>query len=195
MSPSKVRNFIPLLPLTSWPLLILAMLLLSGCNPNRETAADETAQPAAAPASQSEAVELSDAELENLVRRSYPYVAMFNVNNKFAVDEANPMSTGGYNKVMANTTLTDHTLRAIARPNNDTLYAVAMIDVTAEPMVLELPAFDSNYGSLMVTGYDHYVNVPVSTRQGDFDAVLMEGVGHFLILEDPDGFNTLLREL
>jgi hypothetical protein len=31
-----------------------------------------------------------------------------------------------------------------------------------------MPAFDSKYVSLMITGYDHYVNVPMSTRQGDF---------------------------
>jgi hypothetical protein len=164
-----IKNFSLLLPLTTWPLFILAVLLLSGCDPNMESAANETARPVAMSASKPEAVELSDADLENLVRRSYQYVAMFNVNNKMALDETNPMSTGGYNKVKANTSLADHTLQAIARPNNDTLYAVAMIDVTTEPMVLEVPAFDSTYGSLLVSAYDHYVNIAMSTRLGDFD--------------------------
>jgi hypothetical protein len=31
-----------------------------------------------------------------------------------------------------------------------------------------MPAFDSDYVSLMVTAYDHYVNVPMTTRNGDF---------------------------
>ena len=31
------------------------------------------------------AVDLSDVEVENIVRRSYQYVAMYNVNNKFAL--------------------------------------------------------------------------------------------------------------
>jgi hypothetical protein len=31
------------------------------------------------------AVELSDEQVDNLVRRSYQYVAMYNVNNKFAL--------------------------------------------------------------------------------------------------------------
>ena len=43
-----------------------------------------------------------------------------------------------------------------------------MLDLREEPVILEMPAFDSKYVSLMVTGYDHYVNIPVSTRQGDF---------------------------
>jgi len=40
---------------------------------------------------------LTDAQVENIVKRSYQYVAMYNVNNKFALAEAG-MSTKGYNK-------------------------------------------------------------------------------------------------
>jgi hypothetical protein len=155
--------------LTTWPLFILAVLVLAACQPNSEPAARESAQSASASASKAKVAELSDAELDNLVRRSYQYVAMFNVNNKMALDETNPLSSGGYNKVKGNTTLADHTVEAIARPNNDTLYTVAMIDLTEEPVVMKIPAFNSTYVSLMVTGYDHYVNIPMSTRQGDFD--------------------------
>jgi len=114
------------------------------------------------------AMDMTEEQMEDLVRQSYRFVAMYNVNNKFVLDEKNPMATGDWNRVKANTTLTDHTMRAIARPNNDTLYIGAMIDVTEEPVVLELPAFDTIYASLMVTGYDHYVNVPLSTQGGDF---------------------------
>ena len=117
---------------------------------------------------ESAVVALTEREMEELVKRSYPYVAMFNVNNKFALDAENPLSSGGYNRVKANTELTDHTVQAIARPNNDTLYVVAMVDVTEEPIVMKMPAFDSKYVSLMVTGYDHYVNIPMSTGTGDF---------------------------
>jgi hypothetical protein len=106
--------------------------------------------------------DLTDAEIDNLVRRSYQYVAMYNVNNKFALKQ------GGWNTVDADTLLKDHTMREIARPNNDTLYISALIDLRHDPVILEMPAFDSDYVSLMVTGYDHYVNVPMSTRLGDF---------------------------
>lgn len=109
-----------------------------------------------------EAAGLSDADVENLVRRSYQYVALFNVNNKFALKQ------GGWNRCDADTTLKDHTMREIARPNNDTLYISCMLDLRAEPMVLTIPSIDSGYVSLMITAYDHYVNVPMSTRLGDF---------------------------
>ncbi len=113
------------------------------------------------------AIDLSDEQIENLVRLSYPYVAMYNVNNKFALDYS--AGSGGWNEIVANTALADHTFQSIARPNNDTLYLAAMIDVRQEPMILEFPSFDSKYVSLMVTAYDHYVNIPMSTTQGDFD--------------------------
>ncbi|WP_236254673.1 DUF1214 domain-containing protein [Mucisphaera calidilacus] len=124
--------------------------------------------PGLALAQAAERVDLNDEQMEELVVRCYQYVAMFNVNNRFALDADNPLSSGGYNRVKANTDLADHTVQAVARPNNDTLYVVAMIDVTEEPIVMEMPAFDSKYVSLMVTGYDHYVNIPMSTGDGDF---------------------------
>jgi hypothetical protein len=108
------------------------------------------------------ASELTDEQVENLVRRSYQYVAMYNVNNKFAQVQ------GGWNTANADTQLKDHTMREIARPNNDTYYISALLDLRNDPVILELPAFDSKYVSLMITGYDHYVNIPMATRLGDF---------------------------
>jgi len=105
---------------------------------------------------------LTDEQLENLVRRSYQYVAMYNVNNKFA------QKLGGWNTVDADTQLKDHTMREIARPNNDTLYISCLLDLRKDPVVLDIPVFGSDYTSLMVTAYDHYVNVPLSTIKGDF---------------------------
>jgi hypothetical protein len=107
-------------------------------------------------------VQLSESDVEDIVRRSYQYVAMYNVNNKFA------MKQGGWNTVDVDTQLKDHTMREIARPNNDTLYVSALLDLTKGPVILEMPAFDSDYVSLMVTGYDHHVNIPMASRLGDF---------------------------
>ncbi|MFB3109689.1 MAG: DUF1254 domain-containing protein, partial [Acidimicrobiia bacterium] len=122
-----------------------------------------------APATAQMAIELSDERVEIIVRLSYPYVAIYNINHKIALDTNAPINTGGWNKSIALTTLADHTLEAIARPNNDTLYLPAMIDVRQEPMIMEFPSFDSKYVSLLVSSYDHYVNIPMSTTQGDFD--------------------------
>ena len=128
-------------------MFIVTLLVMVGCQPTSTTKTS---------------VELSDAQIENIVRRSYQYVAMYNVNNKFALKQ------GGWNTVVADTQLKDHTMRDIARPNNDTLYIGCMLDLRKDPVILDIPAFDSKYVSLMVTGYDHYVNVPMSVTTGDF---------------------------
>ena len=128
-------------------MLVASVLATSGCQQSTNTSAPA---PSSADSADPQPVELSDEQVEDLVRRSYQYVAMYNVNNKFAMDSSNPLGTGGWNRVMANTTLVDHTLQAIPRPNNDTLYVIAMLDLREEPVILEAPAFDSKYLSLMV---------------------------------------------
>ncbi len=113
-------------------------------------------------ASEPAVTKLTDEQVENIVRQSYRFVGMYNVNNKFAIAQ------GGWNTIVPDTTLKDHTMRDIARPNNDTLYIGCMLDLRKDPVILDIPAFSSKYVSLMVTGYDHYVNVPMSVTLGDF---------------------------
>jgi len=143
-----MKNLIKLLTV----LLSLLVFALAACENKEATKSRQTEMTKG----------MSDAQIENIVRRSYQYVAMYNVNNKFAIKQ------GGWNTVDADTQLKDHTMREIARPNNDTLYIGCMLDLRKDPVILEIPAFDSKYVSLMVTGYDHYVNVPMSVTKGDF---------------------------
>jgi hypothetical protein len=147
-------------------ILFTGLLALAGCGQSQDAA--KVGGDAVDSEQASVVAEHTDAQVEDIVRRSYQFVAMYNVNNKNVMDPSNPARTGGWNRIKALTTLADHTLQIIARPNNDTLYAIAMLDLREEPVILKAPAFDSTYVSLMVTGYDHYVNIPMSTRQGDF---------------------------
>ena len=112
---------------------------------------------------------LTDGEIENIVRRSYQYVAMYNVINKNAMFYGSQTGTDGWNLSVADTALKDHTYQAIARPNNDTLYAGLMLDLRNEPIIVEYPAFDSTYVSLETSAYDHFVDIPLSTSKGDFE--------------------------
>jgi hypothetical protein len=118
--------------------------------------------------SQKPAVELSDAEIENIVRRSYQYVAMYNVVHKHAMLYAKLTGTSGWNVNVADTELKDHNYREIARPNNDTLYSACILDLCNEPVIIEYPAFDSKYVVLEASAYDHYCEIPLSTTKGDF---------------------------
>ncbi|MEZ9701271.1 DUF1214 domain-containing protein [Vibrio sp. 10N.261.46.E12] len=122
-----------------------------------------------AKATQDNIFELDRNQVENIVKRSYQYVAMYNVNNKTAeTDESSAMGTGGWNQLSLNTSLFDATIKNIVRPNNDTLYQIAMLDLRDQPMILDIPAIDSSYVSLQTSAYDHYVNVPLSSVKGDY---------------------------
>ena len=116
-----------------------------------------------------ETIKLSDEQVDNLVKRSYQYVAMFNVIQKFAQDPiSDAMFTDGLNKPVSATTLADHTMKSIARPNNDTLYSMAVLDLRKEPVIIEYPAIDSKFVCLETSAYDHYCDIPMSTTKGDF---------------------------
>jgi hypothetical protein len=110
----------------------------------------------------------SDKELENIVRHSYQYVAMYNVINNFAMKKDHLFYTHGWNNTYFGTKLSDHTAKAIARPNNDTYYIISTLDLRDDAIVINYPAFNSKYVSLEVAGYDHYVEVPLATSKGDF---------------------------
>jgi len=138
---------------------IIGIFAITSCNSKQEkkdSDKDETK------------ITLSDSEVENLVKRSYQYVAMYNVINNFAMMEKNPMTSGGWNKTKFNYTLADHTVRAIARPNNDTYYILSLLDLRDDAVVIKYPAIDTKYASLEVSGYDHYVTIPIATSKGDF---------------------------
>ena len=115
-----------------------------------------------------QAAELSKADTENLVKRSYQYVALFNVLNDFAVNPKNPFASGGWNKTNYPKGLMDASVRGIARPNNDTLYVISMLDLRKDAVVIQYPAFDSKFVSLETSAFDHYCDIPLATSKGDF---------------------------
>jgi len=136
-------------------ILLMVVLVLAGC---------AKSQPPVASGG------LTDQDIENLVRQSYRFVAMYNVINRNAMIHGSQTDTDGWNQSVADTALKDHTYQAIARPNNDTLYAGSVLDLRAEPVIIEYPAFDTKYAVLETSAYDHYVDIPLSTTKGDFDA-------------------------
>ena len=112
--------------------------------------------------------DLSQDEVENVVRRSYQYVALYNTLLNFALNEKNPFYTGGWNKTYKAHGLMDASVRDIPRPNNDSLYIISMLDLRVEPMIVHYPAFGSRDVSLETSALDHYVDIPLATSKGDF---------------------------
>jgi hypothetical protein len=143
---------------------LLVVFFSTGCEEKQAIQSTEEKQVV-----RSNTVELTYAQVEDIVRRSYQYVAMYNVIQKFALEPASGgMFTDGFNKAVAMTELADHNMTSIARPNNDTLYQGAILDLRLDPVIIEFPVIDSKYVVLETLGYDHYVGVPLATSKGDF---------------------------
>ncbi|MGY3804494.1 DUF1214 domain-containing protein [Pigmentibacter ruber] len=111
---------------------------------------------------------LSDAEIENVINRSYQYVALYNVINKNAIVKVGDRKVYSWNSVFTQKELTDQSDETIARPNNDTLYSKALLDLSNDAVVLHVPVINSKYVSLETSAYDHYMNVPLSNLNGDY---------------------------
>lgn len=112
--------------------------------------------------------EPDDAAMEDLVKHSYQYVALFNTLNNFVISPKNPFATGGWNKTFYPTGLMDASVKAIPRPNNDTLYVLSMLDLRDDAVVIHYPAFESRFVSLETSALDHYCEIPLATSKGDF---------------------------
>jgi hypothetical protein len=61
---------------------------------------------------------LSEDKVRDIVRRSYQYVALYNIINKGALDTESLASTSGFNKVNVATALYDHNVRVFWQHSN-----------------------------------------------------------------------------
>ncbi len=111
----------------------------------------------------------SDESLKELVTYTYPYVAGFNaISNLTKVPASAYEGVAGWNKLDKKIEIADHRMTAVPRPNNDTLYLISTLDVREEPVIITYPKFDSNFIALEVSSFDHSINVPLATKNGDF---------------------------
>jgi hypothetical protein len=55
----------------------------------------------------------------------------------------------------------------MTREASPSLYIVSGVDVRRHPEIQSIFVFDPRYVSLMVCGYDHYLNMPLIFRLGD----------------------------
>ena len=143
------RKFSILIGLGSLGVVTGGSLLLQACNSNPGKSESKKGEEAMKKSNGS--LTLEDAK--NLVRHSYAYVALYNTLANFALNQKNPFYTGGWNKTYVPKALTDHTVTAIAGPNNDTFYVITALDLRKEPVVISYPAFDSKFVSLETSSF------------------------------------------
>ncbi len=90
----------------------------------------------------------------------YPLVLMENTRKAFMDDSSYPP-----NHFVHSRTFPDHTFRTVVRPNRDTLYSVAWLDLSEQPVVLSVPEIADRY--YVMPFMDMWTNVfdAVGTRK------------------------------
>lgn len=102
----------------------------------------------------------------------YPLVLM-DLTRKAQLGEAGSIGAYKTNHFTHIQVFPDHSFRNVVRPNNDTLYSVAWLDLAPEPMILSVPDMQGRYYVMPLM--DAWTNVDVSigkrlsgTAAGDF---------------------------
>lgn len=123
------------------PLLILSACAKKGATPSSEGAT--SASPAIAPS-----------EATAIAKEAYVYAfpMMENYRTMYvqAVDQAAPGHVGPFNELEHRTELLGPEFKDIVRPNNDTLYSFAWLDLRAQPMVISVPEIEDRYYSVQL---------------------------------------------
>jgi len=150
-------------------MLTLVAVVLAICFASTNVmAAQDTGSPTHPNHPAAQTAKISDTDAENIVRRSLQYVALYDTLLNFTFNKKNPFASGGWNKTHYPEGLMDASVRAIPRPNNDTLYVLSLMDLRADPVVIHYPEFDSKFVSLETSAMDHYVEIPLAVSKGDF---------------------------
>ena len=150
---------------TRW---VTAIVLATCFASTNVTAVQDTGSPSPPGHPAAQTVKMTDADAQNVVRRSIQYVALYDTILNFVVNKKNPFASGGWNKTHYPAGLMDASVRAIPRPNNDTLYVLSLMDLRKDPVIIHYPAFSSKFVSLETSAMDHYVNIPLAVSKGDF---------------------------
>ena len=141
---------------------------------------------------------MSPDEAKQIAEKAYIFVypMLDNYKTMYVVSiwKESPAFVVPFNTLYNNAVLSGPESTAVVRPNNDTYYSQAIVDLRREPMVISVPAItDKRYYSFqLIDLYTHNFDY-IGTRKTGFDA------GHYLIAgpswegEKPDGIVKIIR--
>lgn len=141
---------------------------------------------------------MSSTTITDIARQAYlwgyPVVDNYSILYKFALDPSSPEYKAPLNHISHARSVAGPENRAIVAPNVDTPYSYAWLDLRAEPIVLSLPAFESErYISLQLIDSYTYIIDYVTPRTNGHSG------GDFLVAgphwegEKPPGIKEVFR--
>jgi hypothetical protein len=125
---------------------MLAALLPVACACARE--------PVTVPTTTGDTPPLSASDIEAIAENAYIYAypMMENYRTMFTqiIDPRAPGTKSAFNQLVHNETLLGPDFKDVVRPNNDTMYSFAWLDLRAEPVVISVPKIDDRYYSIQL---------------------------------------------
>jgi hypothetical protein len=175
---------------------VLLLSIGSGCSDRTEVATEEAAVQVAPEeaAVDTAAVAEARATAEVAYIFAYPMLEHYRTVLGLLRAEGTSFYIGAFNVFDHDTALLGPEVEVIVRPNNDTLYSKAVLDLRAEPMVLSVPAVsdDRYYSFQFIDLYTHNIGFVGTRATGS-------GPGSYLIAgpswsgEPPPGIDGVIR--
>ncbi len=166
---------------------VALVALLCACKKNESTPAPEDAQLAASA--------LRDARnvAEEAYVYAYPMMESYRTMYVQAVDRTAPGYLGPLNEITHKTELLGPDFGDIVRPNNDTLYSLAWLNLRAQPIVITVPEIEGRYYSIqLVDMFTHNFGY-VGTRATAGEAGSYAVAGPHWIGTPPKGVKAVFR--
>ncbi len=141
---------------------LLIFLLINACQSKTTTVKTATG----------ETEEISTDEFLKIVGETYVYgypLVLMDLTKSVSTSTAKPhllLPRAPVNQLGHFRTLPDHTMRAVVKPNVDTYYSIAWLDLTGEAQVLSMPATDRYYLLPMLDAYSNVFASPGTRTTG-----------------------------
>ncbi|MFZ1863507.1 MAG: DUF1254 domain-containing protein [Polyangiales bacterium] len=147
-------------------ILLSTLIALSAC-------ATEGATPSSKSATQA-TQEITPAEASAIAEEAYIYAFPMIENYRTlyvqAIDRTSPGYKAPFNQLTHERQLLGPEFKDIVRPNNDTLYSFAWLDLRAQPLVISVPAIEDRYYSVQLIDMFTHNFAYIGTRTTGTDA-------------------------
>ncbi|KPK49193.1 MAG: hypothetical protein AMJ63_17060, partial [Myxococcales bacterium SG8_38_1] len=121
-----------------------AVVLVAGCSKGESSPGPKDGSDSA----------ISPAETQEIAEEAYIYAypMMENYRTMYvqAIDRTAPAYIGPFNELHHMTELLGPQFKDVVRPNNDTMYSMAWIDLRAQPVVITVPSIENRYYSVQL---------------------------------------------
>jgi hypothetical protein len=121
-----------------------ALVLALACSKSESAPASQTGKDAAVPPGEAEAI------AEEAYVYAYPMMEGYRTMYTQAIDRTEPGYRAPFNQMTHATELLGPEFKDVVRPNNDTMYSLAWLDLRAQPIVITVPEVRDRYYSVQL---------------------------------------------